>query len=97
MAYTKALWIAAVIAMLLPAFGDLVGVVGAVQLFSTTVFLPVKMYIQQIELAAWSQKWICLHMLIIVALCVTVAAIIGSVVTLKQDFLDFQVFDNTCC
>lgn len=87
--------LAAVIAMLLPFFGDVAGLVGAVQLFSTTVFLPVQMHIQQAQIIPWSHKWVGLRMLIMVVLCTTIAAAIGSVVSLVHDTKGYHAFDNT--
>ena len=81
--------IGAVVAMLLPFFYDVAGLLGAVQLFSTTVFLPVQMHIQQAKIPPWSPKWVGLYMLIMVVLCVTIAAAI------VDDVKDYQVFSNT--
>lgn len=81
--------------MLLWFFGDLAGIVGAVLLFSNTVFLPIKMHVQQAELPAWTWKWVGLQMIIFAALCTSIAAITGSVVSLVGDSKDYRVFDNS--
>lgn len=84
-----------VVAILLWLIEDLAGIIGPVVLFSSTVFLPIKMHVQQAELPAWTWKWAGLQMIMFAALCTSIAAIIGSVVSLVDDTSDYRVFDNS--
>jgi amino acid permease len=68
-----------VVAMLLPFFGDVVGLLGAVSFWPLTVYFPVEMYIKQLRVPRGSTKWICLQTLSVSCLLVSVAAAAGSI------------------
>jgi amino acid permease len=68
-----------VVAMLLPFFGDVVGLLGAVSFWPLTVYFPVEMYIKQRRVPRGSTKWICLQTLSVSCLLVSIAAAAGSI------------------
>ncbi|CAD6254358.1 unnamed protein product [Miscanthus lutarioriparius] len=68
-----------VVAMLLPFFGDVVGLLGAVSFWPLTVYFPIEMYVAQRGVRRGSTHWICLQMLSAACLVVSVAAAAGSI------------------
>ncbi|XP_066335098.1 amino acid permease 3-like [Miscanthus floridulus] len=68
-----------VVAMLLPFFGDVVGLLGAVSFWPLTVYFPIEMYVAQRGVRRGSMHWICLQMLSAACLVVSVAAAAGSI------------------
>ncbi|CAN6374579.1 unnamed protein product [Urochloa humidicola] len=67
-----------VVAMLLPFFGDVVGLLGAISFWPLTVYFPVEMYIKQRGVRRWSTRWVCLQTLSVACFLVSVAGAIGS-------------------
>ncbi|KAL6868241.1 hypothetical protein ACP4OV_015086 [Aristida adscensionis] len=68
-----------VAAMLLPFFGDVVGLLGAVSFWPLTVYFPVEMYIVQRRVRRGSTRWLCLQTLSAACLAVSLAAAAGSI------------------
>jgi hypothetical protein len=68
-----------VVAMLLPFFGNVVGLLGAVSFWPLTVFFPVEMYIRMRGVTRWTTRWVCLQMLSAGCLVVSLAAAAGSI------------------
>ncbi|KAG0529143.1 hypothetical protein BDA96_05G072900 [Sorghum bicolor] len=68
-----------VVAMMLPFFGDVVGLLGAVSFWPLTVYFPIEMYVVQRGVRRGSTHWICLQMLSVACLVVSVAAAAGSI------------------
>ena len=84
---------AAVVAMLLPFFNDVVALIGAMGFWPLTVFLPIEIRIRQAEVPRWQCKWICLQALSIVCAIVSLAAGVGAVaqiIVACKDFVPFQ-------
>nr|GEU46388.1 amino acid permease 3-like [Tanacetum cinerariifolium] len=52
-----------IVAMLMPFFNDVVGILGAVEFWPLTVYFPVKMYIVQKKIPKWSTRWTLLQIL----------------------------------
>ncbi|KAJ7535554.1 hypothetical protein O6H91_12G038600 [Diphasiastrum complanatum] len=67
------------VAMLLPFFNDIVGLIGAYGFWPLTVYFPISMYINQKKLKCWSSKWVGLQALSMICLLVSIAAALGSV------------------
>ncbi len=84
----------AVIAMLLPFFNDVVGLIGAMGFWPLTVFLPIEMHIHQTDMPRWTCKWIALQALSIVCLIVSLAAGVGAVAQIIVDCKDFVPFQT---
>jgi amino acid permease len=68
-----------VIAMLLPFFGNVVGLLGAISFWPLTVFFPIEMYIKMRGVPRWTARWVCLQMLSAGCLVVSLAAASGSI------------------
>ncbi|KAG2560836.1 hypothetical protein PVAP13_8KG088400 [Panicum virgatum] len=68
-----------VAAMLLPFFGDVVGLLGAVSFWPLTVYFPIEMYVVQRGVRRGSTRWVCLQLLSAACLLVSVAAAAGSI------------------
>ncbi|KAK7282265.1 hypothetical protein RIF29_10911 [Crotalaria pallida] len=73
------------VAMLIPFFNDVLGVMGAIGFWPLTVYFPVEMYILQKRIPKWSGRWICLQMLSATCLVVSFVAIVGSIVNVVKD------------
>ncbi|WVY91606.1 hypothetical protein V8G54_037120 [Vigna mungo] len=80
------------IAMLLPFFTDIIGLIGAIAFWPLTVYFPVEMYIGQTEVPKWSTKWKCLKMLSATCFVLTMIAAVGSTAGLLHDFKVYKPF-----
>jgi len=81
-----------VIAMVLPFFNDIVGLIGAIGFWPLTVYFPVEMYIVQTKIPKWSTKWICLQMLSGLCCLLTIVAAIGSFTAVLEDIKVYKPF-----
>jgi len=86
--------LATVVAMALPFFGSVVGLIGAFSFWPLTVYFPVEMYIKQRAVTRGSTKWICLKALAVVCLFVSVAAAAGSIAGFVGAFKSFRPFSG---
>ncbi|XP_076947843.1 amino acid permease 4-like [Bidens hawaiensis] len=80
------------VAMLMPFFEDVVGILGAIGFWPLTVFFPVEMYIAQKKIPKWSYKWVCLQTLSAVCLVISVCAAAGSVAGVIKDLGVYKPF-----
>ncbi|KAL6658525.1 hypothetical protein ACP70R_004111 [Stipagrostis hirtigluma subsp. patula] len=83
-----------VVAMLLPFFGDVVGLLGAVAFWPLTVYFPVEMYIAQRGVRRGSARWICLQALSAACLVVSVAAAAGSIAGVVDALRAYRPFSG---
>ncbi|KAL1820864.1 hypothetical protein ACET3Z_015733 [Daucus carota] len=67
------------IGMVFPYFNEILGVLGALNLWPLAVYFPVEMYLLQKKIGAWTTKWVALQCFSMVCLLVTIVALIGSV------------------
>uniref|UniRef100_A0A0D9WR67 Amino acid transporter transmembrane domain-containing protein n=1 Tax=Leersia perrieri TaxID=77586 RepID=A0A0D9WR67_9ORYZ len=67
------------LAMLMPFFNSILGILGSIAFWPLTVFFPVEMYIRQRQVARFGAKWVALQSLNFVCFLVTVAACAASV------------------
>lgn len=81
-----------VIAMLLPFFNDILGILGATAFWPLTVYFPIEMYIVQKDVKRWSKHWVVLQSVSIICLLVSVAALLGSVEGVVQDLKVYKPF-----
>lgn len=72
------------IALLFPYFNEILGVLGAVNLWPLAIYFPVEMYIIQKKVEAWSKKWVILEIFSGVLMVVSLVALVGSVAGLIQ-------------
>ncbi|CAD6270349.1 unnamed protein product [Miscanthus lutarioriparius] len=83
-----------VVAMLLPFFGNVVGILGAVSFWPLTVYFPVEMYIKQCRVPRGSTKWICLQTLSVGCLLVSIAAAAGSIADVMDALKVYRPFSS---
>ncbi|CAA2994059.1 amino acid permease 3-like [Olea europaea subsp. europaea] len=83
------------IAMLMPFFNDVVGILGALGFWPLTVYFPVEMYIAQNKIGRWTNRWIGLQMLSTACLFVSVAAAVGSVAGVVLDLKTYKPFKTS--
>ncbi|KAI3755951.1 hypothetical protein L1987_55761 [Smallanthus sonchifolius] len=72
------------IALVFPYFNEILGVLGALNLWPLAIYFPVEMYIVQRKVEAWSRKWVVLEIFSGVLMVVSVVALIGSVAGLIE-------------
>ena len=82
----------AVIAMLLPFFNDIVGLLGSLGFWPLTIFLPIQMHIVQKNVARFSRRWCVLQFVSLICFCVTIGGTIGSIAQIKIDVQDYTPF-----
>ncbi|KAH6777052.1 amino acid permease 2 [Perilla frutescens var. hirtella] len=80
------------IAMLLPFFNDVVGILGALGFWPLTVYFPLEMYIAQNKIRSWTSHWIGLQMLSMACLLISIAAAVGSVAGVVLDLRTYKPF-----
>ncbi|KAK3009648.1 hypothetical protein RJ639_015187 [Escallonia herrerae] len=67
------------IAIIFPYFNQILGLLGAFNLWPLAIYFPVEMYILQKKIGPWTRKWILLQTFNISCLLVSVVALVGSV------------------
>ncbi|CAI9303430.1 unnamed protein product [Lactuca saligna] len=72
------------IALVFPYFNEILGVLGALNLWPLAIYFPVEMYIVQRRVEAWSRKWVVLEIFSGVLMVVSVVALVGSVAGLIE-------------
>lgn len=83
-----------VLAMLLPFFNNIVGLMGSVGFWPLAVYFPVEMYIVQRKVKRWSTRWVCMQVLSVACLVISGAAGIGSVVGIVDALKVYKPFKN---
>lgn len=86
--------ITTVIAMLLPFFNDVVGLLGAIGFWPLTVFFPIEMYIEQMKVQKWGVRWVALKVLSCGCLIVSLTATVGSVAGILDDLKTYKPFKS---
>ncbi|PWA66832.1 amino acid permease 2 [Artemisia annua] len=81
-----------IVAMLMPFFNDVVGIIGAFGFWPLTVYFPVKMYIVQKKIPKWSTQWILLQILSVVCLIISIFAAVGSFAGVVIDLKVYKPF-----
>lgn len=83
-----------VLALLLPFFNDLVGLVGSLGFWPLTVHFPVEMHISARKIPTFSRKGILLRLLSLFTLIISIVSAIGSVAYIVTDIQNYKVFDS---
>lgn len=81
-----------VVAMLMPFFNDVVGILGAFGFWPLTVYFPVEMYIVQKKIPKWSTRWVSLQILSLACLIISVCAAAGSFAGVVLDLKVYKPF-----
>ncbi|XP_065866981.1 amino acid permease 4-like [Euphorbia lathyris] len=84
-----------VIAMLLPFFNDVVGLLGAMGFWPLTVYFPIEMYISQQKIGKWTSRWVGLQILSMTCLFISIVAAVGSVAGVVLDLKTYKPFKTT--
>lgn len=82
------------VAMLLPFFNDIVGILGASAFWPLTVYFPIEMYIVQKKIGRWTKQWIMLESISMICLLVSLAALIGSIEGVVHDLQVYKPFQT---
>ncbi|KAL0054435.1 hypothetical protein WJX82_008773 [Trebouxia sp. C0006] len=80
------------IAMLIPFFNDVTGLIGAVGLWPLVVLLPVQMHIKQAGIPKWQPRWLALQFLSMACMIICVGAAVGSIAHIIVDCKDYTPF-----
>lgn len=81
-----------IVAMLLPFFNDIVGLLGAFAFWPLTVYFPVAMHIAQKQVKIWSPKWLALQSLSGICFLISLAAGIGSMAGIVKALKSYAPF-----
>ncbi|MCO5563556.1 hypothetical protein L7F22_017201 [Adiantum nelumboides] len=80
------------VAMLLPFFNDILGILGATAFWPLTVYFPIEMYIAQKRIDKWTREWIALETVSMICLVVSLAGLIGSIEGVVNDLKVYKPF-----
>lgn len=67
------------VAMLFPYFNQVLGVLGGLNFWPLSIYFPVEMYFKQMNIEAWTTKWILLRTFSMFCLLVALFSLIGSI------------------
>lgn len=67
------------IAMLFPYFNQVLGLIGGLNFWPLSIYFPVEMYFKQMNIEAWTTKWVLLRTFSMFCLFVTLFALVGSI------------------
>nr|XP_020174359.1 amino acid permease 3-like [Aegilops tauschii subsp. strangulata] len=81
-----------VLAILLPFFNDILGLLGVLGFWPLTIYFPMEMYIRQIKVKRSSWKWVALQTLSFVCFAVTVGVTVESVQGITQSLKNYVPF-----
>ncbi|KAA8535995.1 hypothetical protein F0562_028473 [Nyssa sinensis] len=84
-----------IVAMLMPFFNDVVGILGAFGFWPLTVYFPVEMYISQQKIERWTSRWLGLQILSVTCLFVSIAAAVGSFAGVVLDLKTYKPFKTS--
>ena len=84
--------VSTVLAISLPFFNDILGLLGALGFWPLTIYFPVEMYIRQSKTEKYSKKWVALQSLSFVCFVVTVAVTVASVEGITQSLKNYVPF-----
>ncbi|KAK9163534.1 hypothetical protein Syun_004436 [Stephania yunnanensis] len=87
--------VVSVIAMILPFFNAILGLLGALSFWPLTVYFPVEMYIKRVKLPRFSPRWTCLQILAWTCLTVTIVGVVGSVQGVVESLKTYKPFTTT--
>lgn len=80
------------IAMILPFFNDILGLIGASAFWPLTVYFPIQMYIARTKIQRWKRRWILLQALSLACLVISIGALVGSIQSVLKDLKTYKPF-----
>ncbi|XP_058097711.1 amino acid permease 4-like [Magnolia sinica] len=83
------------VAMMLPFFNAILGLLGAIAFWPLTVYFPVSMYMAQAKIKRGTRKWVVLQSLSMFALMVSLVAAVGSVADIGERLRHATLFSIT--
>ncbi|KAJ4981095.1 hypothetical protein NE237_031932 [Protea cynaroides] len=83
------------VAMILPFFNAILGLLGSIAFWPLTVYFPVTMYISQAKIKRGSNKWLALQSLSMIALVVSLVSAVGSVADIAERLKHAKLFSVT--
>ncbi|QCE08426.1 solute carrier family 36 [Vigna unguiculata] len=83
----------AVIAMILPFFNSIVGLLGSISFWPLAVYFPTHMYLVQAKVPKFSTVWIGVKMLNGFCLIVSLVAAVGSIEGIVSDLKTYKPFE----
>lgn len=83
------------IAMLMPFFNDVVGILGAFGFWPLTVYFPIDMYISHKKIQRWTSQWLGLQILSVTCLFISLAAAVGSIAGVVLDLKTYKPFKTS--
>ncbi|VAI84659.1 unnamed protein product [Triticum turgidum subsp. durum] len=84
--------VSTVLAILMPFFNAILGLLGALAFWPLTVYFPVEMYKRQSKVERFSKKWVVLQSLSFTCFAVTVAVTVASVQGITQSLNNYVPF-----
>ncbi|XP_061355633.1 amino acid permease 6-like [Gastrolobium bilobum] len=84
-----------VIAMILPFFNSIVGLLGACSFWPLTVHFPIEMYLARAKVPKYSLNWIGMKLISVFCLIVTLVAAAGSIEGIISDLKTYKPFKST--
>ncbi|KAM3194004.1 hypothetical protein ACQJBY_070574 [Aegilops geniculata] len=84
--------VSTVLAILMPFFNAILGLLGALAFWPLTVYFPVEMYKRQSKVERFSKKWVVLQGLSFTCFAVTVAVTVASVQGITQSLNNYVPF-----
>ncbi|XP_027162617.1 amino acid permease 4-like isoform X1 [Coffea eugenioides] len=87
--------VTSIIAMLMPFFNDVVGILGALGFWPLTVYFPIEIYVAQKKIGRWTTQWIGLQILSAACLLVSLSAAIGSVAGVVLELKTYKPFKTS--
>ncbi|XVF44947.1 hypothetical protein PTKIN_Ptkin02bG0164000 [Pterospermum kingtungense] len=83
-----------IVAMIIPFFNDILGLLGAASFWPLTVYLPIQMHIAREKIQPYSWKWIWLNTLVVLCLLISLLAAAGSIQGIVKDLHTFKPFTS---
>ncbi|XP_039058600.1 amino acid permease 6-like [Hibiscus syriacus] len=82
------------VAMLLPFFNGILGLLGAASFWPLTVYFPIQMHISRENIRLFCWKWIWLNVLVVACLIISVLAAAGSIAVIAKDLQTYKPFTS---
>lgn len=77
--------------MAFPYFNEILGLLGALNLWPLAIYFPVEMYKKQRKVESWSTEWVVLQIFSSVLMVVSILALIGSIAGVMQAKISYNM------